>query len=213
MKPRWDIDERGRGVASAEEAVPDLDRLREAMLVPDWVSEDPDAHLLPHMRRVCDERGWKLERGEIVDAVLEVDALTPEGSPPPREAAFALLGSFAEASTHIVERSLDVGRDVELFITTGMLEGDGQLRAARPYRAHPRALELNGSSSLFAGSAVGVRLRPEAGFAGREAKHCSLVHQQKKGARGGNMVPPRPLGDRAKEPVERRPEAEPRPGA
>ena len=126
MKPRWDIDERGRGVASAEEAVPDLDRLREAMLVPDWVSEDPDAHLVPHMRRVCDERGWKLERAEIVDAVLEVDALTPEGSPAPREAAFALLGSFAEASTHIVERSPDVGRDVELFITTGMLEGDGR---------------------------------------------------------------------------------------
>ena len=126
MRPRWDIDERGRGVASAEEAVPDLDRLREAMLEPDWVSEDPDAHLVPHLQRVCDERGWKLQRAEIVDAVLEVDALTPEGSPRPREAAFALLGSFAEASTHIVERSLDVGRDVELFVTTGMLEGDGQ---------------------------------------------------------------------------------------
>jgi len=126
MPSRWDIDERGRGVASAARAVPDLDRLREAMLIDDWVSEDPDAHLLPHMRRVCDERGWKLERAEIVDDVLEVDAVTPGSYPSPREAAYALLGSFAEASTHVVERSTDVRRDVELFITTGMLEGDGR---------------------------------------------------------------------------------------
>jgi hypothetical protein len=126
MPSRWDIDERGRGVASAAQAVPDLDRLREAMLIDDWVSEDPDAHLLPHMRRVCDERGWKLERAEIVDDVLEVDAVTPGSYPSPRESAYALLGSFAEASTHVVERSTDVRRDVELFITTGMLEGDGR---------------------------------------------------------------------------------------
>ena len=125
MRPRWDIDERGRGVASAESAVPDLDRLREAMLVADWVTEDADAHLLPHVRRVCEERGWRLERGEVVDDVLEVDAVTPAGSAHPREAAFALIGSFAEASTHVVERSPD-GRDVELFVTTGMLEGDGR---------------------------------------------------------------------------------------
>ena len=59
MRPRWDVDGRGHGVASAEQAVPDLDRLREAM------------------------------------------------------------------PTHVVERSPDVGRDVELFVTTGMLEGDG----------------------------------------------------------------------------------------
>ena len=125
MRPRWDIDERGRGVASAEAAVPDLDRLRDAMLVPDWVAEEPDLHLLPHARRVCEERGWRLERAGVVDAVLELDIVTPEASAPPREAAFALLGSFAEASTHVVERGPDVGRDVELFATTGMLEGDG----------------------------------------------------------------------------------------
>ena len=95
------------------------------MLIADWVSEDPDVHLLPHMRRVCEERGWRLERAEVVDDVLEVDAVTPGSTPSPLEAAFALLGSFAEASTHVVERSTDVGRDVELFVTTGMLEGDG----------------------------------------------------------------------------------------
>ena len=77
------------------------------------------------VRRVCEERGWRLERAEVVDAVLAVEAGTPATSAPPREAAFALIASFAEASTHVVERSPYVGRDVDLFVTTGMLEGDG----------------------------------------------------------------------------------------
>jgi hypothetical protein len=127
VRPRWDIDERGRGVASAEDAVVDLDRLRGAMLEPDWVTEDADAHLLPHVRRTCEERGWALERGEVVAAVLEVDVAAPEATTRSSlEAAFALLGSFAEASTHVVVRSADGARDVEVLATTGMLEGDGQ---------------------------------------------------------------------------------------
>lgn len=126
MRRRWDIDARGRGIASAEAAVPDLDRLRHAMLEPDWVTEDADAHLLPHVRRMCAERGWELTRAEVADAVLEVDVFARAATVRnPREAAFALLGTFAEASTHVVERSPDVGRDVEIFATTGMLEGDG----------------------------------------------------------------------------------------
>jgi hypothetical protein len=127
MRRRWDIDERGRGVASAESAVPDLDRLRAAMLEPDWVTEDPDAHLLPHVRRMCVERGWELTRADVADAVLEVEVSASATTVrTPREAAFALLGTFAEASTHVVERSPDVGKDVEIFVTTGMLEGDGE---------------------------------------------------------------------------------------
>jgi hypothetical protein len=126
VRRRWDIDERGHGVASAESAVPDLDRLRDAMLEPDWVTEDPEMHLLPHVRRVCVERGWDIARADVADAVLLIDVSAPASTVrSPREAAFALLGSFAEASTHVVERSPDVGRDVELFVTTGMLEGDG----------------------------------------------------------------------------------------
>jgi hypothetical protein len=126
VRRRWDIDERGRGVASAERAVPDLDRLRDAMLEPDWVTEDPEMHLLPHVRRVCVERGWDITRAGVTEAVLQVDVSAPASTVrSPREAAYALLGSFAEASTHVVERSTDVGRDVELFVTTGMLDGDG----------------------------------------------------------------------------------------
>jgi hypothetical protein len=95
------------------------------MLEPDWVTEDADAHLLPHVERLCGERGWRLDAADVVDAVLRVEVSAPRASvASPREAAFALLGTFAEASTHIVERSADVGRDVEIHATTGMLEGD-----------------------------------------------------------------------------------------
>jgi hypothetical protein len=122
---RWSDDERGRGVASAAHAVPDVDRLRAAMLEPDWVAEDPDVHLLPHARRLCAERGWELTRADVRNAVLEIDVSAPATTvPSAREAAFALLGTFAEASTHVVKRLADVGKEVEISATTGMLEGD-----------------------------------------------------------------------------------------
>jgi hypothetical protein len=121
-------------VASAADAVPDLDRLRAAMLEPDWVAEDPDAHLLPHVRRLCAERGWDLARADVSDGVLELDVSVPAASvASPREAAFALLGTFAEASTHVVERVGDVGKEVEVFVTTGMVEGDQGLGSLAPH--------------------------------------------------------------------------------
>jgi hypothetical protein len=126
MRRRWDTDERGHGVASAAAAVADLDRLRVAMLEPDWVAEDPDLHLLPHIRRLCEEQSWNLARADVVDAVLEVEVVVPAATVgSPTAAAFAILGTFAEASTHVVEQASEVGESIELLATTGMLEGDG----------------------------------------------------------------------------------------
>ena len=125
-KPRWDPDERGRGVASAEAGVLELDRLRSAMLEPDWVTEEPELHLLPHVQRVCDERGYVLERAAVVgDCVLEVDVAVAGGRKEVREAGFELVGSFAESSTHIVERSRGADGST-LEITTGVLDGDSR---------------------------------------------------------------------------------------
>jgi uncharacterized protein YihD (DUF1040 family) len=126
MRRRWDTDERGHGVASAAASVADLDRLRIAMLEPDWVAEDPDLHLLPHVRRLCEEQSWNLARADVVDAVLEVEVVVPAATVrSPTAAAFAILGTFAEASTHVVEQAAEVGESIELLVTTGMLEGDG----------------------------------------------------------------------------------------
>jgi hypothetical protein len=123
----WDVDERGHGVASAAAQVPDLDRLREAMLVPDWVTEEADAHLLPHVERLARERGWAVERAELVDAVLEVDVAVPAATAlNATAAAFALIGTFAECSTHVVATRPDLGPDVEVLVTTGVLDGDSR---------------------------------------------------------------------------------------
>jgi hypothetical protein len=57
---RWDIDERGRGVADARHFADGARELVDAMVEEDWVAEDPDAHLLPHIRRACERDGAPL---------------------------------------------------------------------------------------------------------------------------------------------------------
>jgi hypothetical protein len=122
---RWDGDERGRGAATADGEVDELDRLRSAMVLPDWVAEAPDVHLLPHVERMCEVNGWRIVRADVADGVLEVDVTTGARSHGElRAAAFVLIGSFAEASTHAVATSPD-DSSVEVTVTTGMLEGDG----------------------------------------------------------------------------------------
>jgi hypothetical protein len=51
---RWDIDERGRGVADASQFAQGAGELVDAMREPNWVAEEPEAHLLPHLRRACE---------------------------------------------------------------------------------------------------------------------------------------------------------------
>src|SRR5919198_434384 len=95
--PRWDHDSRGHGVGSAAGLLPDLQRLAERMAQPDWVAEEPDAHLLPHLGRT--------------------------GAPPSRrdqrEAVFALIGALAEPATYVRERSADGTAEYE--VATGVL--------------------------------------------------------------------------------------------
>jgi hypothetical protein len=99
------------------------------MLAPDWVAEDAELHLLPHVERACVVRGWELRRSEVVDNVLEVDVVVPGSSfRDVREVAFTLIGTFAEGSTHVVEMRPDEDA-VELLVTTGMLDGDGAFAA------------------------------------------------------------------------------------
>ena len=124
MVARWDGDERGRGVAGAEAGIGDLDRLRAAMVLTDWVAEEPDLHLLPHVERACEENGWRIPRADVLDGVLDVDVATAAQSRGElRAAVFVLIGSFAEASTHAVATNPD-DSSVEVTVTTGMLEGD-----------------------------------------------------------------------------------------
>jgi hypothetical protein len=49
MQPRWDGDTRGRGIGDAAQLVPGAGELVEAFGQPDWVAEDPQLHLRPHV--------------------------------------------------------------------------------------------------------------------------------------------------------------------
>jgi hypothetical protein len=123
VRPRWDIDERGRGIASADVYLGHADALRAAMAEPDWVAEDPDLHLLPHVRRFCEASevlrldGWSIADGVLV---LDLTALGVDSWGERREAVHALIGTFAEPATLVRE----LAQDHDFVVVTGVLEGD-----------------------------------------------------------------------------------------
>ena len=119
---RWDTDERGTGVRDGTAFVAPVERLVETLRRPGWITEDPHAHLLPHLEATAAARGWRLVRWADVDGVLEVDLdVGGERAHKTRqEAAYALIGSIAEASTHVREVQPRVYE-----VVTGMLPGNG----------------------------------------------------------------------------------------
>ena len=122
---RWDTDQRFVGIADAGRASEAIERLWSMTTVEGWVTEDALAHLGPSCEAAAAMLGIELVRMEVVDAVLEVDIRVPEGREPraPRIAAYGLVGSFSEASTHVRETRVD--GDVVLDIVTGVMPGEG----------------------------------------------------------------------------------------
>jgi hypothetical protein len=135
---RWEEDERGIGVAGGGAFAPGVEGLVATMKTDGWVAEQPEAHLLPHIRRWCEETGrFRIlgERSEDAVYIVELEWATPEE--PFRELradVFALVGTFAESSTHVRQRSR--AGAVEYDVTTGMLEDD------TPFRTHGHLVRL-----------------------------------------------------------------------
>jgi hypothetical protein len=122
---RWDTDERFVGVRDASPTTGDIERLLAMTGEAGWVTEDAEAHLAPHARAVATSLAIALARVEVVDDILEIDVRLQEDSSPTARAAvaYAIIGSFAEPSTHI--RQASPTRDgVDLFVVTGVLPGD-----------------------------------------------------------------------------------------
>jgi hypothetical protein len=122
MRRRWDIDERGRGVADARQLVPDAETLARFMAEQDWVTEDPDAHLLPHVRRVARQFPLEETSAEIDGEGMLAISLRwtdPWDQFAATAAAFALLGSFAEEMTYL--RKDDEPGRVVLETVTGVV--------------------------------------------------------------------------------------------
>lgn len=134
---RWDIDDRFSGIGSGWALAPAVRRLVEHLDREGWVTEDPDDHLLPHLRRWCErpDSGWRLLGAQLLDdAVYAVDVAptaqaTAEGLPV--RDAIPLLAQVAETSFAV--RQVD---ENTIECITGMLDGDG------PYSAHGHLIRL-----------------------------------------------------------------------
>jgi hypothetical protein len=127
---RWDTDEVGHGVAGGDALRPELARLDDALAAPDWIAEQPDAHLLPHIRRACEtpESGVRLVDWHVEDANLVVDLAVDPTIPggdrrrPPQELLLPIVASFIETSSFV---RIDGGPDgATLDLATGVLAGD-----------------------------------------------------------------------------------------
>lgn len=110
------------------------------MDAPFWVTEDADAHLLPHLRRMCEQGDVPLELVEAhteADGTLVVECRLEGDWDGWRAgvAAFALLGRIAEPGTFVEKR--ETYEVLELDIVTGVVSDEGR------YATHGHTLRLH----------------------------------------------------------------------
>src|ERR671937_1509235 len=125
MRRRWDGDERGHGVAGGESHMPHVRRLAQALERPDWVAEEPELHLLPHLERAALGLGFGLGGATTDGATYELRLtwLGEKGRRPLRRGPPALIGAVAAESTHVFEWVDD--DPVVFHVATGMVAEDG----------------------------------------------------------------------------------------
>lgn len=129
---RWDTDEIGHGVADGIAFVPSVQQLLGALHTPKWVAEDPDAHLLPHLRRSCEstDTPWSIGATHFIVGVYEVSLewTRPEGNLALLRAdIYRLVGAIAEGTTFVQQRVTD--EQIAFAVITGLLEGEPHFRS------------------------------------------------------------------------------------
>ncbi|MFC9768602.1 hypothetical protein [Rhodococcus jostii] len=135
---RWDTDEHFTGLASGRSFAPNVGRLVAHLEREGWVTEDPDAHLLPHLQGFCEQPDsrWRLIGARLLDdGVYAVDiGPSAEMATPnlPIRETIPLLGQVAEASFAV--QQID---ENTIECVTGMLDGDG------PYATHGHLIRLH----------------------------------------------------------------------
>jgi hypothetical protein len=143
MNRRWDGDERGHGVADARQLVAGARELAAAFDAPEWVAEDPDLHLKPHVDAWCQADGrLELTRAYSDDQgayILDLSwRAAPAGPGEVRAAVYALLGQFAESATYVRQRRVSAGGPVpKLRFEVGTGELDGA------FASHGHAVVIN----------------------------------------------------------------------
>ena len=135
---RWDGDERGDGVADAAKFVDGATELIAAMRRPNWVAEQPELHLLPHLEQACKPLPLEILAARTMeDGSYEVQ-LDWTGDEPRvgaiRATIFSLLGGIAEPSTYVRQRRSDVALTFD--VVTGIVDD-------MPFKPHGHTLRLS----------------------------------------------------------------------
>lgn len=144
---RWDCDDRGHGIGDAAELVSGASELIAAFKESNWVAEQPDLHLLPHIEAWCErDRTLALTGSYTNDAdayVLDLEWRGATGSVgAARAAVFSLIGSFAESATYVRQRRVagnDSGSEMKLQFEVGT----GELASDARFESHGHVVLIN----------------------------------------------------------------------
>ena len=119
MNERWDGDRTGVGISDGEALAPPIRTLLEEMARPDWNTEHPEAHLLPHLERWCAREGspFVLRSATVEDTLFVVDLEPAQGTTNEHvhEHVYALISTIAEPTTVVVETRED---EVDIYDVT-----------------------------------------------------------------------------------------------
>jgi hypothetical protein len=125
---RWEGDMKGAGIGDATRFLGGVHELEQAMSQKDWIAEDPQAHLLPHLMEACERPDslLTLESTHVADDGTYIVTLglregdTSVGQQ--RAALFALLGEVSETATYVRQRRSDSGGLI-FEVVTGIVDG------------------------------------------------------------------------------------------
>jgi hypothetical protein len=141
---RWDGDERGDGVADASQFTEGAAELIAAMERPNWVAEQPELHLLPHLERACESLPLRILSTEVLaDGVYEVQLGWTEpqaGVGAIRSSIFGLLGGIAESSSYIRQRRRNAANGSPTTLTFEVVTG---IVDETPFKPHGHTLRLS----------------------------------------------------------------------
>lgn len=105
---RWDGDETGSGISDGEAFAPPIRALLGELERPDWNTEQPEAHLLPHLERWCAREGAPLalraSASEGPVFVVDLEPAAGRSRNDVRADVYALIATIAEPTTVVVER-------------------------------------------------------------------------------------------------------------
>ena len=124
MNKRWDTDERGHGIGDASAHLPAINELAELAARPDWVTEDPEEHLLPGLRRGAEATGLTITSFAATPDgtfTIHVKGASGKSRREVRQAAWTTLGEVAELAS--VVREIHAEGDTVFEVVTGNPEG------------------------------------------------------------------------------------------